>query len=602
MPTERITINLPDAFDPAKHAKALEKLIGEKYGEGWELEHIDPAKRTASATRQPVTTEVTAAEDSKKGDKGADRFDVRVAKGTKPSDGDKISVKLEDQYEGYYVTSFEPFLGRATLTRLDDGTARCRGAVAVALGVKPWQVQCRPRRGGGYELELPTGYVPSRHDDKLEEVATAVVGELGWTVQVNAQKLTASLIPGKPPTFPGTIPYPFDQFANSPRDRVQLGWKLSKPGGTDGEPLWLDFDQAAHAMVSGTSGSGKSVTLNALVAGALAGGAQVAVIDVPHKALDFTWMRDFCRTAGWGCESLRHSVACITMLYREGERRAAILSNRGVTKWTELPPDDQFPPILILIDEVTGLIQLDDVPKGLPKDHPLVTEAQQSNLLRQTLLGYMKKIAAEMRFVGLRLVLSSQVSSTNTGVPTALRLNLANKALMGSNPTSNNRKLALSDPTSVPEVPPNVRESEQASRGVGVAEFEAQPPSVFKSYFATSDQYRQALLAMGVPTRRDFSPTSADIARHTPSLDEDLGGGSSSFDDDSVFDSGKGVAAGVKPVRATKAKASGSRSTAGLSGAVASAGSVSAAFKSQETCATCDGPIDALTGNCHCSW
>jgi hypothetical protein len=306
----------------------------------------------------------------------------------------------------------------------------------------------------------------------------------------------------------------------SPRDRVRLGKKLGRPGEDVAEDLWLDFEAAPHTQISGTSGSGKSVTLNALITGALAGGSELSILDLPHKAVDFYWVRDLCRSGGWGCDSLRGAVASITLTYQEGERRTKILAEAGATKWTELPANQQLKPILILIDDVTGLIQLDDVPKGISKDHPLVTEAMEANPLRQTLLGYMKKIAAEMRFVGIRMVLSSQVSSVNTGFPTALRMNLANKFLLGSNPTPGNRKLSLSDPTSVPDVPENVKREDKAARGVGVAELEGAIPSVFKSFYASTEALRDTLDGLHLPTTKHWSPTAEQIARLTPSLDE----------------------------------------------------------------------------------
>ncbi|GAA4054291.1 hypothetical protein GCM10023063_48600 [Arthrobacter methylotrophus] len=110
-----------------------------------------------------------------------------------------MAVKLADQHgDGWEMTKFEPFLGKAVLTQLSPETARCRGAAALALGVKPWEVQVKPRRDGGFDLELPRTYMPSKHDSKLEEVATSVVGRDGWYVKVNAQKLTASIIPSAP--------------------------------------------------------------------------------------------------------------------------------------------------------------------------------------------------------------------------------------------------------------------------------------------------------------------------------------------------------------------------------------------------------------------
>lgn len=510
----KVSFKAPNGFDPrnAAHVKQVMAALAKDHGEGWRIVSYDVATCTIHASRAAAITETTVSS-------GSVREVGLPANLRKPSAGEQAAAELSDTYPGFVMTTFDPHLGKAVIKELTDDEIRARGAVAVALGVKPWDVQIKGRIDGGFDLELPRTYVPSRHDDKLNEVAESIIGHPGWYAHVDAKTLTGSLIPGSPPTFPGAIP--LKGLKGSPRDRVALGWKLAKPGGNDGEPMWLDFEAAPHAMLSGTSGSGKSVLLNTLIASALAGGSELVIADVPHKAVDFAWCKDFCRDGGWGCDSLRATVAAITMVYREGERRARELAEAEVTKWTEMPPGRQFAPILVLVDEVTGLIQLDDVPKGLPKDHTLVMEAQESNLLRQTLLGFMKKIAAEMRFVGIRLVLSSQVSSVNTGVPTALRMNLANKVLLGSNPTPGNRKLALSDPTSVPEVPAHVRSDDKASRGVGVAEFEAQTPEVFKSFYAATTDLREMLETLGVPKSSRPAPTSLEIARHTPSLDDE---------------------------------------------------------------------------------
>lgn len=526
MATERISLRLPDGFDPLRHGRALPGLIAKTYGEGFEVEFIDIASGTASATRQVAITEVRATGSS-------DSFEVGVRAGTKPADGEKVATKLADAHPGFEMTRFEPFLGKAILTRLSEDVARCRNAVAVSLSVKPWDVQVTQRKDGGFDLELPKSYVPSKHDDKLTEVATAIVGRDGWYVQTNPAKLTASIVPSDPPTFPGVIAYPFNSLKNAERDRVMLGLELGAAGEPTGKPLMLDFEAAPHTQISGTSGSGKSVALNTLVTGVLAGGSELVIIDLPHKSVDFFWCKDFVRDGGWGCVSLQASVAALGMVYAEGERRATVLAKHGATKWTELPAGaEHFAPIFVLVDEVTGLIQPDDTPKGVPKDHPMVQEINENNLLRATLLSHMKKIAAELRFVGIRLVLSSQVSSVNTGIPTALRMNLANKFLLGANPTDNNRKLALSDPTSVPKVPDNVRQDSKASRGVGVAELEALTPTVFKSFYASTDDLRKALEQLGMRKSGRPEPTPTEIARFTPSLDDGKDEGRMNYQDD----------------------------------------------------------------------
>ncbi len=105
--TEGGTVRLPDGFNPDRHATALARLIAERHGEGFEIVSIDPAGGTAYATRHVAITEVSAA------DTAPEHFDVRLARGTKPADGDRLTAKLAEQNPGYEMTTFEPFLGRA---------------------------------------------------------------------------------------------------------------------------------------------------------------------------------------------------------------------------------------------------------------------------------------------------------------------------------------------------------------------------------------------------------------------------------------------------------------------------------------------------------
>jgi replicative DNA helicase len=265
VPTERITIKLPAGFDPAKHLKALEKLVADKHGDGWEIDSIDPVAGTAFATRQVAVTEVAA------GEKTEARFEVRLPRGTKPSDGARVATKLEDQYEGYVMVEFEPFLGKATLARLTAPEQRCRGAIAVALGVKPWDVQVTARPDAGYDVTLPHTYVPSKHDQKLEEIATVVVGKEGWYVETDPGALKASLVPGEPPSFPPVLSYPFKKTVErvDPKDgdwaRVPLGRVLGRTGGEEGPELAIDFVTSPHLQVQGLTGSGKLLRLDTRV-------------------------------------------------------------------------------------------------------------------------------------------------------------------------------------------------------------------------------------------------------------------------------------------------------------------------------------------------
>lgn len=512
---ERITVTLPDGFVASKHQQALLKAITDRHGEGFELDSIDPAGGTATASRQASITEVHAGQ-------SADSFEVRLARGTKPADGDKVATKLADQHDGFEMTWFEPFLGKATMSRLTADVTRCRSAVAVALGVKPWEVQVSPTAEGGFALELPGSYMPSKHDEKLDEVATQVVGRPGWYVEADAGALTAHIVPSEPPTFAPQIAYPtsdrppeFDP-AQDGWARIPLGLRLASKGQDSGEVLYSSFVSNPAMQVSGLAGSGKGVFLTNLITGALARGWQFGLVDAVKSGVDYTDFQPFVHPGLWA-ENPTEAVCVLNMAYAEGIRRKKLIKSHGVQKFTQLPAELDIRPLLVVVDEATSLLLTEKVPTGIPKDNPLALEIAERNLLKATALDVMSKIPRELRFAGVSLCMASQVASTTVGIPTELRTNLGAKVLLGASPTENNRKLALQNPSTVPEVPSNVAaDPNGASRGSGVFEFEGTEPGVFKSYFTPPATLAAWLDERNVPTTTTPAPTPEQVARHTP--------------------------------------------------------------------------------------
>ncbi|HEX9088930.1 MAG TPA: cell division protein FtsK, partial [Arthrobacter sp.] len=508
--TERVKVKLPAGFDPARHMKALEKLVADAHGDGFEIDSL--VNGMAVATRQVSITEVHQSTKSQ-------TQEVRLPRTVKPSDGEKMAVKLADQHgEGWEMTRFEPFLGRATLSLLSPEVARCRGAAALALGVKPWEVQVSPRRDGGFDLELPKSYMPSKHDSKLDEVATSVVGQDGWYVKLNAQQLTASIIPSAPPTFPEGIAFPLARLGRGDIDRTPFGMVLPDPGEDSGPEIRIDWTASAWALIAGTPGSGKTVTLSAIIADSLSNGAALAIVDDVSKAIDFEWARSFCRPGGWGCDSLEAAVGTLGLIRDEGAKRSKVLKGMGINNWLDMPAGQRFQPILVIVDEVSALVVSDPVPKGIPKDHPLFLEIAERNLARAMIQSYMRKIIAELRFVGVRMVISTQATNANTGVDPGLRTLIGHKILQGVNPSKAARSQIFADETAVLNVPENVKSGGKRAKGVGVAALEADAPAVYKSYFATTDDYKKTLRKLGVPEISNVEPSSAEINKYLPTL------------------------------------------------------------------------------------
>ncbi|MGC2939828.1 FtsK/SpoIIIE domain-containing protein [Brevibacterium sp. FAM 24638] len=512
-------LKLPAKFDPAKHAAIMERKVKEELGSDWSISHIDKQRWRLVAVRHTSMTSMN--------DEG-ETVVLELANGTKMSDAPAIAARFEKMKPGYYLTKFEPFLkpGRATMQKFDKATKRARGAVANALGVQPWAIVITTRSDGGYDLELPDSYTPSKHDEKVEEVATDIVGGPGWFTRIDPRSLEASIIPSDPPTFSQLIPYPTDAkvtaFAPGSKEwaKIPLGERLPAPGEKHGEPFTIDFESGMHSIVLGTSNSGKSVFLNDIVAGVLSRGAELAIIDTPAKAVDFTWCKKYVRPEGWGCESIDEAAAVMSKIYAEGDTRAKVLKKYDVQNWTQLPADapeaTTMRPIFLIMDEVTGLWALDSVPKGLDKDHPMRIEAQDTNTSKEVLKLKYAKTAAEMRFVGIKLVLSTQVASTDTGIGTALRTNHQNKILLGVNPTEGNRKLVFPDPAAVPKVPEHIRSNAKVGKGVGTAANEGDEACVFKPYFASPKSLGGFLERCQVPTFEGQRPTRATMEQFVP--------------------------------------------------------------------------------------
>lgn len=592
-------VPLPAGFDPDRHSGAVVSKVRQAKGPEWSLANIDTEANVAVFRRHVAETTVTAATKASGSVKAPESFQVSLsAADAKPTMGEKVAATLQDTYPGFYLTDFDPHLARATLTKLDDDTARCRGAVATALGVKPWDVQAAPRPGGGYLLGLPKSYMPSKHDEKLDEVATSVVGQFGWYVVADANKLTAQVIPSDPPTFPPTIRL---NLAGLGADlhRTPIGDILPPPGQKKYDTVSIDWRAHAFGLVSGTAGAGKTNTLNSIIADQVAGGAALVIVDEPSKAIDYSWCKKYVRDGGWGCDGLRSAVTALALVYEEGNRRAKVLEQAGVTNWFDLPDDQRFPPILCIVDEVAGLLVGEKLPPGVDRKMPEVQEVIEENRLKFKLQRVITKIAAEKRFVGIRMLLSSQVSNQNSGLPPSLKTLLGQRVLMGPNPSKTQRDQAFSVADRVPTVPDNVANGGMVSKGVGGAELEGQAPVVFKSFFATSGQLDAELASRGVPTTSRPEPTQAEMDEYCPVSEEDLDDEGPAFDPrrdapETFSDDGEqlfGAAAAAAASKRLEAQAKAQRAAkdagAGTSGA------------DGPRCPSCRAPIRS-DGTCEC--
>lgn len=511
---DRITVNVGHKFDPEnqRHIDKVVKAVAAQHGDGFEIENFEPATGKAVLRRENRSAIASHT--------GKESIEVPLPSGTTERDGKKRALAFADAYPGYVMTTFEPHRRRAILSKLDEDIVLARDALSTALRCEPWDIQVTSRTKGGFDFTLPSTYRPSAHDKALTEVTETIIGQPGWYFDTDTRARTGSIIPAKLPTFEAVYKTPLPKKVepfnpDTPEHfHIPIGIALPEPGKKHTEQI-IDVSAHQHVQIGGIAQAGKSTVVNSYIAEFLARGAQLAIIDTPDKAVDFLWCKDFVMPGGWGCENIYESATVTKMIEAEKSRRSTIIARNNVQNWTQLPPGERVMPLLLVIDEVTVLFSLEPVPKT-NKDSPQVLldmkhDAEMQNMAKEILQKGINDIAAEMRFAGIFLVLSTQVASTDTGLKTKLRSNLGHKVLLGANPTEGNRRLIFSDPEGVPRVPSNIREDPIAARGTGSIEPQGSKPAVFKGYYRSTDDYREWLISMGIKRHSDIRPSQAQI-------------------------------------------------------------------------------------------
>jgi len=513
---DQVTIKLPAGFnaDLPAHREAVQKAIEAQYGEGWVVDSFDTSNHTASATRQAsvaVTQEV-----------GDETVEVRLPSSMRtPTSGVKAATLFEDKYKdrGLTMTRFDPYIGSATLEKVPADVLRARGAVADAVGVKPWEIYAKRRRGGGFEVELKS-YMPSKHYAKLTEVATTIIGKPGWYIQVDTKTNVMQIIPADLPTFEPMYPFPFDDPADD-LFSIPLGEALGGMG-VPNHTQYLDLDGSSGCLAVGVAGMGKSVFTMSIIFSLLKRGYWLGLINAPQKATDFMWAKEYVHENWWGCDSSAEAATVAKLVHQEGVRRGELLKQYDATKWQELPADvrEANPLIVLIADELAAQLQKEPEPKALPKDHPDRVAVVQANLESDILQLTLSKIPAEMRAAGIRVFYITQQAQLNFGIGPKMKVNLPHRLLLGSKPSAQQKTHAFQVPEKVPDVPEYISSDDMANKGVGITEFEGQEPSVFKGYFAKTSEYLAHLQKLSRVKTSHPKPTPAQVSACVPRLDD----------------------------------------------------------------------------------
>lgn len=340
------------------------------------------------------------------------RYAVLLSPGVSPARADQVNAWAGRELNADLI-EWDPHNARAVVARLSPNarSARARIAEVAKLEAHRLAIEVTERDGHLDSILIPAAPVLDRDPTKRREAWLQVVlslpdGTNGWTYAEDATRGDVTLTWGPQRELPATVAL----HALLPAAPDPDAWSTLPIGvGEDGTPRGFDLTLGPHSLLVGPTGSGKTVGILALATQQLARGFDVAIIDPTKGGVDFASIEPYTR--GFA-RKFEDATALIKAVYAEGQRRKPMLLQHGAVKWDELPAAvreaEGVRPVSLIIDELASLLAEAVVPKGLPKDDPDVLDAQELNGHKAILSLYIGKIARELRFVGIHLLLAMQ--------------------------------------------------------------------------------------------------------------------------------------------------------------------------------------------------
>lgn len=305
---------------------------------------------------------------------------------------------------------------------------------------------------------------------------------------------------------------PFD-FA-MPADPEAIPFATSPEGAT------ITFRPAddPHALLAGTTGSGKSVLAQVWLWGALARGWDVYVIDPVKGAADFRFAKDHCVAVA---TDPIEAVVVMRDIYRQVRERVKANGLAGVGSFKDL--DNPPPRILVLIDEFTSLLAKDKAGErtGRPDVDAEVDRVELENAARSEIGAIVGRITREARSAGVTVALATQQLNAKTlqDLPggQGLKTNLV-RVLLGA-ASYGERMSALRSPFDAPMV------EAPAPKGRGIYEPQSAAASLIQVWYAPQEELGRQLHAALPPLseeRRLDVESEVAAARSAGAIIEDF--------------------------------------------------------------------------------
>lgn len=322
-------------------------------------------------------------------------------------------VRAYAEAHGLDLVGWNPDISEATFATLTPTVRAIRARWASILNVQPHEIPVFAEYAKGEpHFERIVARIPSKAiaEDRrvgiLAELAKAIPGyTAGWSIEENPLTGQVDFTYGVPAALPQRV-----SVAEILPERVTPErWAFSAFGkNARAAVAGHDLSASPHVLIGGSTGTGKTVAITAMLASRLMHGHDVIILD-PIKGVDFEAFRDFAR---YIAETYEESLAGMNWLLAEAQRRKAVLKAHRAVKWQDLDPAvreaEGIKPLTVCIDELGQLFSIIKPNGALPKEDP-TRKAQEALATQKALLDAgTGEIARAYRFVGLYLVLATQ--------------------------------------------------------------------------------------------------------------------------------------------------------------------------------------------------
>jgi len=341
------------------------------------------APKTADVSPQPVEAKPSPAPDSKPAEPAAVKpqdapkpAPTEPPKAESPASPPEGVITRSKTVNGWEKPDFSQLLERGSQQKITDEVLQAR-ARAIEETLSSFGAP-------GKVVEINTGpvitqfgvepdYLVSRQGKKTRVKVSAIArldADLALSLAAKSIRIEAP-VPGKGyvgievPNSETALVSLRDIMDSSEFQKMDSNLRIALGKSVDGAPIAADLTKMPHLLIAGTTGSGKSVCVNAIIACLLLENTpdDMKFIMVDPKRVELTGYNGIPHLVSPVVVDLERIVGVLKWVTREMEERYKKFSQAGARNITDFnsrvgPTDPKLPYLVVIIDELADLMML----------------------------------------------------------------------------------------------------------------------------------------------------------------------------------------------------------------------------------------------------